>query len=186
MDRGRRGIADREDCSVPRPIAPGGCSVDPFLTVPGVAGRVRRRRRVVGHERGRPVPGVAQAAIQQGRYVGRLIARQLKGRSAEASVPLFRQGQHGRRRQELRGAGERPSSHERLPHLAGLGVRARHVASAAAEPVAGADAVVLVVFHRPAQLAIDFRAAAGASDHAGRLACRLSLIVPAAEWRRSC
>ena len=29
---------------------------------------------------GRPVPGVAQAAIQQGRYVGRLIARQLKGR----------------------------------------------------------------------------------------------------------
>jgi len=26
------------------------------------------------------VPGVAQAAIQQGRYVGRLIARQLKGR----------------------------------------------------------------------------------------------------------
>ena len=29
---------------------------------------------------GRPVPGVAQAAIQQGRYVGRLISRQLKGR----------------------------------------------------------------------------------------------------------
>jgi NADH dehydrogenase len=28
---------------------------------------------------GRPVPGVAQAAIQEGRYVGRLIARQLKG-----------------------------------------------------------------------------------------------------------
>ncbi len=29
---------------------------------------------------GRPVPGVAQAAIQQGRYVGRLISRQLEGR----------------------------------------------------------------------------------------------------------
>jgi len=29
---------------------------------------------------GRPVPGVAQAAIQQGRYVGRSIARQLEGR----------------------------------------------------------------------------------------------------------
>ena len=28
---------------------------------------------------GRPVPGVAQAAIQQGRYVGRLISRQLNG-----------------------------------------------------------------------------------------------------------
>src|SRR5258708_9957914 len=32
---------------------------------------------------GRPVPGVAQAAIQQGRYVGRLIARQLKGRDGK-------------------------------------------------------------------------------------------------------
>jgi NADH dehydrogenase len=30
---------------------------------------------------GRPVPGVAQAAIQQGRYVGRLIAHQLEGRA---------------------------------------------------------------------------------------------------------
>jgi NADH dehydrogenase len=30
---------------------------------------------------GRPVPGVAQAAIQQGRYVGRLISRQLKERA---------------------------------------------------------------------------------------------------------
>ena len=29
---------------------------------------------------GRLVPGVAQAAIQQGRYVGRLISQQLKGR----------------------------------------------------------------------------------------------------------
>ncbi|WP_260686781.1 NAD(P)/FAD-dependent oxidoreductase [Rhizobium leguminosarum] len=29
---------------------------------------------------GRPVPGVAQAAIQQGRYVGRLIADQIRGR----------------------------------------------------------------------------------------------------------
>jgi NADH dehydrogenase len=31
---------------------------------------------------GRPVPGVAQAAIQEGRYVGRLISRQLKGRGS--------------------------------------------------------------------------------------------------------
>src|SRR3954466_13453598 len=30
---------------------------------------------------GRPVPGVAQAAIQQGRYVGRLISRHLEGRT---------------------------------------------------------------------------------------------------------
>jgi NADH dehydrogenase len=55
--------------------------VGPFLNVqdgPGVF--------VVGDAasvacNGRPVPGVAQAAIQQGRYVGRLISRQLKGRA---------------------------------------------------------------------------------------------------------
>jgi NADH dehydrogenase len=30
-----------------------------------------------------PVPGVAQAAIQEGRYVGRLIEKELKGRKVE-------------------------------------------------------------------------------------------------------
>ena len=41
---------------------------------------------------GRPVPGVAQAAIQQGRYVGRLIARQLKGREPKTSFRYFDKG----------------------------------------------------------------------------------------------
>src|SRR6516165_1023610 len=53
--------------------------VDPFLKVvdaPGVF--------VVGDaasvmQNGHPVPGVAQAAIQEGRYVGRLIEKELKG-----------------------------------------------------------------------------------------------------------
>jgi NADH:ubiquinone reductase (H+-translocating) len=54
--------------------------VGPFMNVQDVAGVF-----VVGDASsvvcdGRPVPGVAQAAIQQGRYVGRLIARQLEGR----------------------------------------------------------------------------------------------------------
>jgi NADH dehydrogenase len=58
----------------------GRVSVGPGLDVPGVPDVF-----VVGDASsvtsdGRPVPGVAQAAIQQGRYVGRLIARQLKGR----------------------------------------------------------------------------------------------------------
>ena len=57
----------------------GRVAVGPFMDVEGVAGVF-----VVGDassvvSKGRPVPGVAQAAIQQGRYVGRLIARQLEG-----------------------------------------------------------------------------------------------------------
>ncbi|WP_266180367.1 NAD(P)/FAD-dependent oxidoreductase [Dyella humicola] len=36
-----------------------------------------------------PVPGVAQAAIQQGRYVGRLIAKELIGRTVETTFRYF-------------------------------------------------------------------------------------------------
>lgn len=36
---------------------------------------------------GKPVPGVAQAALQQGAYVGRLIARRVRG---ETGIPAFR------------------------------------------------------------------------------------------------
>jgi len=39
-----------------------------------------------------PVPGVAQAAIQEGRYVGRLIARELKGRKAKRPFRYFDKG----------------------------------------------------------------------------------------------
>jgi NADH:ubiquinone reductase (H+-translocating) len=54
--------------------------VEPFLNLPG-----KPNIFVVGdaasiQQDGRPVPGVAQAAIQQGRYVGRLISDQIRGR----------------------------------------------------------------------------------------------------------
>jgi NADH dehydrogenase len=57
----------------------GRVSVGPFMDVQDVSSVF-----VIGDASsvvcdGRPVPGVAQAAIQQGRYVGRLISRQLKG-----------------------------------------------------------------------------------------------------------
>jgi NADH dehydrogenase len=57
----------------------GRVSVGPFMNVQDAAGVF-----VIGDASsvvcdGRPVPGVAQAAIQQGRYVGRLISQQLKG-----------------------------------------------------------------------------------------------------------
>jgi NADH dehydrogenase len=39
-----------------------------------------------------PVPGVAQAAIQEGRYVGRLIERELKGRKVERPFHYFDKG----------------------------------------------------------------------------------------------
>jgi NADH dehydrogenase len=66
--------------------------VDPFLKVvdtPGVF--------VVGDaasvmQNGHPVPGVAQAAIQEGRYVGRLIAKELKGQEVKRPFRYFDKG----------------------------------------------------------------------------------------------
>jgi NADH:quinone reductase (non-electrogenic) len=43
-------------------------------------------------QNGHPVPGVAQAAIQEGRYVGRLIAKELKGREVKRPFRYFDKG----------------------------------------------------------------------------------------------
>jgi NADH dehydrogenase len=43
-------------------------------------------------EGGKPLPGVAQVAIQQGRYVGRLIAGRLKGKSEPPPFTYFNKG----------------------------------------------------------------------------------------------
>src|ERR1700720_2712870 len=66
--------------------------VDPFLKIvdaPGVF--------VVGDaasvmQNDHPVPGVAQAAIQEGRYVGRLIAKELKGTKVKRPFHYFDKG----------------------------------------------------------------------------------------------
>ena len=66
--------------------------VDPFLTVADAPGIfvVGDAASVMQNER--PVPGVAQAAIQQGRYVGRLIAKELKGRKVKRPFRYFDKG----------------------------------------------------------------------------------------------
>src|SRR5580692_8718547 len=70
----------------------GRVAVDPFMNVEDVTGVF-----VVGDassvvRNGRPVPGVAQAAIQQGRYVGRLISGQIKGREPKHPFRYFDKG----------------------------------------------------------------------------------------------
>ena len=66
--------------------------VDPFLKVveaPGVF-VVGDAASVMQNEH--PVPGVAQAAIQEGRYVGRMIAQELKGREVKRPFRYFDKG----------------------------------------------------------------------------------------------
>jgi NADH dehydrogenase len=66
--------------------------VDPFLKVADAPGVfvVGDAASVMLNEH--PVPGVAQAAIQQGRYVGRLIAKELNGRTVERPFRYFDKG----------------------------------------------------------------------------------------------
>jgi NADH dehydrogenase len=66
--------------------------VDPFLKVVNAPGVfvVGDAASVMQNEH--PVPGVAQAAIQEGRYVGRLIAKELKGREVKRPFRYFDKG----------------------------------------------------------------------------------------------
>ena len=66
--------------------------VDPFLKVADAPEVfvVGDAASVVHNEH--PVPGVAQGAIQEGRYVGRLIAKQLEGRKVERPFRYFDKG----------------------------------------------------------------------------------------------
>jgi NADH dehydrogenase len=70
----------------------GRACVGPFMNVPDTSGVF-----VVGDtaslmQNGRPLPGVAQVAIQQGRYVGRLISRELSGRKSPRAFRYFDKG----------------------------------------------------------------------------------------------
>jgi NADH:ubiquinone reductase (H+-translocating) len=66
--------------------------VDPFLKVADAPGVFVVGDAASVMQKGHPVPGVAQAAIQEGRYVGRLIARELKGRRVNRPFRYFDKG----------------------------------------------------------------------------------------------
>jgi NADH:ubiquinone reductase (H+-translocating) len=66
--------------------------VDPFLMLPGASGVFAVGDVASSTEGKRPLPGVAQVAIQQGRYVGRVISQQLKGRVPRRPFRYFDKG----------------------------------------------------------------------------------------------
>jgi NADH dehydrogenase len=66
--------------------------VDPFLMVSGVNGVFAVGDVAALTDGKRPLPGVAQVAIQQGRCVGRVISQQLKGRVPRRPFRYFDKG----------------------------------------------------------------------------------------------
>jgi NADH dehydrogenase len=66
--------------------------VDPFLKVVDAPGVFVVGDAASRMQDGHPLPGVAQTAIQEGRYVGRLIAKELKGWKVETPFRYFDKG----------------------------------------------------------------------------------------------
>jgi NADH:ubiquinone reductase (H+-translocating) len=66
--------------------------VDPFLKVVEAPGVFVVGDAAAVMQKGHPVPGVAQAAIQEGRYVGQVIAKELKGREVKRPFRYFDKG----------------------------------------------------------------------------------------------
>jgi NADH dehydrogenase len=76
-----RGIAGASGAAVDRA---GRVSIEPDLTLPGHPEIFAVGDMTHLVEGGRPLPGVAQVAIQQGRYVGKVIEARLRGAAAPA------------------------------------------------------------------------------------------------------
>ena len=70
----------------------GRACVSPSLNVPDTPGVFVVGDMATLMQNGKPLPGVAQVAIQQGRYVGRLISRELSGRKPLAPFRYFDKG----------------------------------------------------------------------------------------------
>src|SRR5215469_14968142 len=66
--------------------------VDPFFRVVEAPGVFVAGDAASIMQNGHPVPGLAQAAIQEGQYVGRLIANELKGRNVKRPFRYFDKG----------------------------------------------------------------------------------------------
>ena len=82
----------------------GRLQVDPDLTVPGHPEifAIGDTVTIAGPD-GKPVPGIAPAAKQEGRYVAEAIKARLRGRRSAAAVPLQACRQPGAHRQAARG-----------------------------------------------------------------------------------
>jgi NADH:ubiquinone reductase (H+-translocating) len=66
--------------------------VNPDLSVPGHAGIFVVGDTASLDQDGKPLPGVAQVAMQQGRYVGKLIGRRIAGKNGQRPFRYFDKG----------------------------------------------------------------------------------------------
>src|SRR5262249_20423526 len=123
-------------------------------------------------EGGKPLPGVAQVAIQQGRYVGRLIAGRLKGKPRAGPFQVLKEGNPGPRGPHLRRhGGVRHPPRRPVPQVGG-GLRSHSVPGSVGQPIRDAAPVVVEIPDPPAARTAHHRTGAFAGCHPGDAAQR--------------
>ncbi len=96
---------------------------------------------------GKPLPGVAQVAMQQGRFVGQVITNRETGRPAPQPFRYFDKGNMAVIGRGFAILDSQLRQAERAAGVAGVGFRPPDVSPGGWEPAAGLDTVVLVVFY---------------------------------------
>ena len=145
----------------------GRVSVEPDCSVPGhpeifIIGDLA----LFTHQTGKPLPGVAQPAIQQGHYVARTIMRRLRWRTRKA-VSLLRQRESGGHRPRRCHRRSELAAHFWVSGVADLDFRPPALHRGVSEPVADFHAVGLVLLHlRPFGTA-DYRKKSAAARSVG-------------------
>ena len=99
------------------------------LTVPGYPEIFVIGDTASFEEKGKPLPGVAQVAMQQGRHAAKVIHRRLTGGSPPGPFSLLRQRKHGRGGQRLCCAAKRQGTGKRVRSMDDVGVRTPPVSS---------------------------------------------------------
>ena len=95
---------------------------------------------------GKALPGVAQVALQQGRYVGKVIGNRENGHPAPQSFHYSDRGNIGGDRARLRKPGLARCKDERASGVAGMGFRPHPISPGLRQPTKGLDAGDVVVF----------------------------------------
>ena len=111
-------------------------------------------------QNGKPLPGVAQVAIQQGRYVGRLISRKLRGRKPPRPFRYFDKGNMAVVGKNFAIMESRPHKTGRVHGLVRLGLYSPALSAPVAKPAPRRAPMDVELFHRAAQLASGHRGAA--------------------------
>ncbi len=119
------------------------------------------------HQTGRPLPGLAPVAMQQGRYAARVICRRLR---SQRPGKAFHYRDRGDMATIGRGGGHRRPGvrpHVGLFCLAHLAIRAPDVPCAVPKPCVGRHSMVLQLFHPRPGGAIDHERSTGGSRVGG-------------------